>query len=148
MFHRPTQFHPPISRALDTLRSVSKPESRCRGPKVAGRGPVGRAQKVNSRFWRLRRPIEASKPIGIALKHSATGTPRRFRGLFRQAQPTFLFKLDISECQSPSPGTENFFSNFLSDLPSEPSKIDSTGSNYPRGTLAGSTFAFPWPSCI
>ena len=101
-------------------------------------------RKVNSRVWGLRRPIEASKPIGIDLNHSATGTPRRKKYGCRRAKPTFRLKLDIFTANRHPTGAEIFFRNFLSDLLLKPSPIDPTTSNYPRLTFAGSEFAYPW----
>ena len=127
------------------VKGPRDPENRVRGPKVAQPGLAGSGQKLKSRSWGLRWSIEASEPLGIALNHSATGTPRRIQGMFRRPQPTFLLKVDFFTATAHLTATKIFRRNFSSDFPFKPSPIDSPGSNYPLVTFAGSIFAFPSP---
>ena len=91
---------------------VLKRDSEVQGPKVAKPRSGGVGWKLNSRFWGLRRPFGASIHIRIALIHSATGTPRRKKCMYRGPQPTFWLKLGFPQAEGDLRGPKFFFKIF------------------------------------
>ena len=110
--YRQETFHHPISRPLDTMGLILKRDSEVQGPKVAKPRSGGVGWKLNSRFWGLRRPFGASIHIRIALIHSATGTPRRKKCMYRGPQPTFWLKLGFPQAEGDLRGPKFFFKIF------------------------------------